>query len=80
MAKSKIENGDVVQIGKAKTLKAKFDRLEKELDGEAMHPMIDAVLRNIVIPQLKSVPEAEAYKVKSVVRKIVKTLEEVFEL
>ncbi|POB11434.1 hypothetical protein [Sulfobacillus sp. hq2] len=65
---------------KNNTLKEKFDRLEKELEGESMHPMVDAVLKNVVIPQLKSVPDAEAHKVKAVVRRIVKTLQDVFEV
>ncbi|WP_020374109.1 hypothetical protein [Sulfobacillus thermosulfidooxidans] len=64
----------------AKSLKEKFEALEKEIDGETMHPMIDAVLRKIVIPQLKTVPESEAKRVKETVRKIVETLKDVFEL
>lgn len=63
-----------------KTLRERIETVEKEMQGLHAHPMLDAVLKSVVLPQLKSLPERELKNVQQSVREIVKVLKDAFDV
>ncbi|AEW05206.1 hypothetical protein Sulac_1710 [Sulfobacillus acidophilus DSM 10332] len=63
------------------TNKERLEELEKRIgDVRGLPGGIGMMLKSIVIPQLKTVPESEAHKVREAVRHIVETLKDVFDV
>jgi hypothetical protein len=62
--------------------KLRIERIEREITSDLgkMPPQLGLLLKSVIFPQLKSVPDAAEADMREAVRHIVRTLEEVFEL
>lgn len=61
------------------TLRDKLSHLERAIPS-GDHPLLDSILRTVVLPQLRMIPEQDAAKVKDAVRNIINILRDVFDV
>lgn len=62
------------------SLRAKIDQVEKELTAVKVAGPLDAILRAVLLPQLRGLPDAAEADVRQGVREIVAALTRIFEL
>lgn len=65
-----------------KTPKERFEAVERQIDEDlgTMPGMTGTLIKTVLLPQLKSVPDTELATVRKAVRHIVAVLQEAFEL